>query len=311
MSESIFCSVVIPVFNSEASLSELVDRTACFFEAKKISYEVILVNDGSRDQSWKLIKKMSQTRKPIVAIDLLRNYGQHKAMHCGFKHARGRYVITMDDDLQNPPEEIGKLIEKAGEGHDLVIGRYAVKYHSLFRRLGSSAVSFLNEKIFEKPRDLAMSNFRMVERGVIERVLGFPGVRPYIPGLLILYASRPVNAEVEHKSRSYGRSHYSFQKIMRVIFSILFSYSVYPLRALAAAGGAVAIFSFFLAGGFFIHGLMHQSKVMGWTSLAFMISFFSGFIILLLGVLGEYVIHITRTLNQPDSYHIREISRHG
>lgn len=311
MSNSVFCSVVIPVFDGKPSLQELVERTALVFKKQKLSYEIILVNDGSRDGSWEVIREISKAHPHVLAIDLLRNYGQHNAMHCGFKHAAGQYIITMDDDLQNPPEEIEKLIQRAAQGYDLVIGRYRVKHHSLYRKAGSRIIAWLNEKIFKKPRDLAMSNFRIIQRSVIERVLGFPGANPYLPGLIILNASRPVNVDVEHKPRLHGRSNYNVKKIAKVIFALLFSYSLYPLRALVVAGCGVSLLGFILAAGFFIRALLHDTKVQGWASIAVMISFFSGFIMLLLGILGEYILQITRTLNQPASYHIREIVRHA
>ena len=303
-------SVVIPVFNSEKTLPEVVREVQAFFDSRGLSFEIVLVNDGSRDRSWEVAKKLCAGNERFTAVDLLKNYGQHAANLCGFREARGEYVITMDDDLQNPAGEIAKLIDKAGEGHDLVIGRYKVKCHSLPRRLGSRLVAWLNEKIFAKPRDLTMSNFRLAHRAVIERLKSYQGIDPYVPGLLIAYSHNPANADVEHRPRAEGRSQYGFLKIARLVFSLLFNHSIYPLRFLILTGGLVSLFSFCMGAFFFMRGFLQNVRTSGWASIMTLISFFSGFIILILGVLGEYVIRITRTVNAPSAYHVREVLRH-
>ena len=139
-------SVVIPVYNSEPSLREVTEGIARFFEGGRLDYEIILVNDGSRDASWEVLKTLARSNSRILAVDLLRNYGQHTANLCGFHHATGDYLITMDDDLQNPPGEIAKLIAKVREGYDLVIGRYRVKQHGLIRHLGSGREAYPSYK---------------------------------------------------------------------------------------------------------------------------------------------------------------------
>lgn len=302
-------SVVIPVFNSESTVEKVVERTAAFFQSKSLNYEIILINDGSRDQSWKALCRICEKYEHVTAIDLLKNYGQHHANLCGFHYAQGDYVITLDDDLQNPPEEIEKLIEKEKEGHDLVLGRYEAKQHQAYRRWGSSVVNALNEKIFRKPTELVMSNFRLIHRSIIDRVKSYRGPEPYIPGLVILYASRPANVLVQHAPRTKGKSGYSLTKISKLIFTLLFNYSIFPLRFLVILGGAIALMSFLMGGFFLLRGLLHDVKTSGWTSIVTMISFFSGFIILLLGVLGEYMIRILRSVSGQAPYHIRDIQK--
>jgi glycosyltransferase involved in cell wall biosynthesis len=304
-------SVVVPVFNGASTIQEVVRRASAFFEQQGLDYEIILVNDGSWDDSWPMLEKLSKSNRRVLAIDLVKNYGQHNANLCGFRHATGDYVITLDDDLQNPPEEIGALIAKAREGHDLVIGKFKIKQHSFYRRLGSKIINAINSKVFNKPPDLAMTNFRLIHRSVVERVNAYKGQDPYIPGLVIAYAGRPANVEVNHAPREYQQSNYTLKKILKLVFSLLFHYSTYPLRVLVVIGGLIALASFCLGVFLIVKALFFGTGVPGWTSTVTLISFFSGFIILLLGTLGEYLIHVVRNLNQPSSYFIREISKYG
>lgn len=304
-------SVIVPVFNGSKSITELVDRLEKVFQTNRLSYEIILVNDGSQDNSWSLLKLLSSQKSHILAIDLLKNYGQHPANLCGFKHAQGEFLITIDDDLQNPPEAIPKLIEKANEGHDLVLAKWKIKKHSTFRKWGSRIVDYLNCKIFLKPKDLVMTNFRLIHKSIIERVLNFKGSDPYIPGLVIAYARNPANVTIEHAPRKNGESNYNMKKIFRLISLLLFGYSSYPLRLCAFLGAIVAAGSFLLTGGFIILGMLGRTRVSGWASLATMISFFSGVIIFLLGLLGEYIVQIIKNFHPSFNCYIREISKRG
>ena len=156
-----------------------------------------------------------------------------------------------------------------------------------------------------------MTNFRIIHKKIIERILNFRGTNPYIPGLVVAYSKNPANVEVTHLSREVGKSTYSFKKIARLIFSILFNYSIYPLRFLVVLGVIVAFFSFLMSGIFILVNLFHGVATPGWTSIVTLIAFFSGFIILLLGVLGEYIIFITKSVSYPSPYVIEEIKKHG
>ena len=166
-------SAVIPVFKSATIVGDTIDQTVAFFEAFGCDYEVIAVNDGSPDGSWAVLAQKAAANPRILAIDLLRNYGQHTALLCGLKQSSGDYVITLDDDLQNPPAEIVHLIRAAGEGHDVVFGRFRQKQHAAYRRLGSRMVGLLNDRIFHKPEDLVLSNFRIIRRDVVDRVCAY------------------------------------------------------------------------------------------------------------------------------------------
>jgi glycosyltransferase involved in cell wall biosynthesis len=223
-------SAVIPVFESATQIGETIARTAAFFEGAGLAYELICVNDGSRDGSWEVLSRIAGERPSVVAIDLDRNYGQHTALLCGLEHSRGEFVVTLDDDLQNPPEEIARLIEKAREGHDLVFGRFRDKRHPAWRVLGSRLVGKLNQWLFRKPRDLVLSNFRLLRRDVVERLCARSPRRPYITGLALRVAASPANAWVEHRAPQ-APSRYGAIRLSQLVGRIVIN------RFAARAGG--------------------------------------------------------------------------
>jgi len=200
-------SIVIPVFNSE----QLVLNTVLEIQ-KELSiyrFEIILINDGSSDNSWNVIKNIAIGSKNITSINLLKNYGQHTAVFCGLKHASGKYIVTMDDDLQNPPSEIHKLFNRIEEGYDLVFGKFPLKKHSFYRRIGSKIINYLNGVIFNKPKDITLSNFRIFTKSVSDRALSYKTNYPYIPGLLLLHSSEIGNVLTLHEERKIGKSNYT------------------------------------------------------------------------------------------------------
>lgn len=304
-------SVVIPVFNSQDIVLDTLRRTAAFFESRQLSYEIIAVNDGSSDHSWEQLARAAAENPRIVAIDLLRNSGQHNANLCGFRASRGQWLVTMDDDLQNPPEEIAHLIEKAKEGFDLVIGRFHEKQHAGYRKLGSRAVRALNQRIFGQEPDLILSNFRLMHRDVVDRVCAYRGPFPYIPGLCLRFSGRRANAMVEHHPRRSGSSNYNWRRILTLVSTILFNYSSFPLRLVAALGIFTAIVSLLLGLYYLAEGIFGGARVPGWTTLVVMLAFFNGMTMLMLAMLGEYVVRIINQLTIADPYFVRRTIRDG
>jgi glycosyltransferase involved in cell wall biosynthesis len=245
----------------------------------------------------------------VVAVDLLKNYGQHTAVFAGLQLAVGDYVVTIDDDLQNPPEEIPPIVAKAEEGHDLVFGRFHRKRHPLYRRIGTKIVDWMNRRVFGKPKELVLTNFRCIRRDVVDRMCSYQGGYPYIPGLALMYSRRPVNLMVEHEPRRVGSSGYGFRKIFELVFRILVNYSSFPLRlvsifGLVVTGGAFSLTTFLL-----IRALVVGTAVPGWTSVAVMLSFFNGVTLLIISMLGEYVVRLLDQSSQTTSYHVRTIVR--
>lgn len=300
-------SVVIPVFNSEGIVGKTLQRTAAYFEARGERYEIIAVNDGSRDGSWQVIEEAARSNPNIVAIDLLRNSGQHNANLCGFRASRGEWLVTMDDDLQNPPEEIAHLVDKAQEGHDLVLGHFHEKQHAGHRRIGSRLVRLINHKVFGQEPDLILSNFRLIHRDVVDRVCAYRGPYPYIPGLCLMYSGNRANAKVEHHPRRVGTSNYNWRRIFSLMATILFNYSSFPLRLVATMGMIIAAASLILGLYYLISGLIDGASVPGWTTIVVMLAFFNGVTMLMLAMLGEYIVRVINQISMSDPYFIRKV----
>ena len=307
MPRPITYSVIIPVFNSEALVAETIRRTVAFFETRRWTYEIILVNDGSTDQSWPILESAALSNPHVVVVDMLRNYGQHTAVYAGFHHAKGDYVITLDDDLQNPPEEIVHLVEKIQEGYDVVYGQFRTKQHAGYRRLGSRLIQAVNQRIFRQPPDLVATNFRILDRELVQRICDYRTPFPYITGLSLMFSAKRANVLVDHHSRSVGKSNYSLVRILTLVMRILFSYSTFPLHCVSLFGFAVALLSF-IAGIFvFIRALLVRSEVAGWASLVIILSFLIGMNIAISSMVGEYVIRLVKQHSQRSSYHLRRI----
>ena len=305
--KSIKYSVVIPVYNSGNIVGETIDRTVACLQQHGLDYELILVNDGSKDCSWDVVREKAQGNPHIIGINLIRNYGQHTALLCGLHQTTGDFVITLDDDLQNPPEEIIPLINKAHEGYDLVLGRFHQKKHPLLRRAGSALIGALNNHLFHKPKELVTSTFRILRRDLVNRICSYQTPYPYITGLAIMFAANPTNVQVDHQSRREGKSQYSLLKIADLVMRILFNYSSYPLRLVSIVGMVISLISFVLGLYFIIEKLVGGVPVPGWTSLVVLLSFLNGITILMLSMLGEYCVRLLNQTSYPKSYQIKEI----
>lgn len=298
-------SVVIPVYESEQIVADTVRGVLETFDGAGFEVEVLLVNDGSKDRSWHVIADLAAADERVVAINLLRNYGQHYANLAGLREATGDYVITMDDDGQNPPDQVLRLIDTAlAGGHDVVFGEFARKQAPGYRRLGTRAIDALNRRVFAQPPGLVVSNFRILRRDVVDRIVESRTAYPYITGQALLYSHNRANVVVEHRARSHGSSHYNPVRIARLVLTILFSYSVFPLR-LAAGFGFVVAFGSLVAGVLaVVHGFVSHNRVPGWTSIIVALVVLNGVVIALLAMLGEYVVRTLNTVSSTETFHV-------
>jgi glycosyltransferase involved in cell wall biosynthesis len=300
-------SLVVPVYNSSRIVGDTISRIVEVFTSAGLRFELVLVNDGSHDDSWQVISTRARTTPHVLAINLLKNYGQHHANLAGFRATKGDWVITLDDDLQNPPEEALKLIETAeAGGHDVVFGEFETKQAAGYRRLGSRLISLINRRVFGQPTDLAVSNFRILRRDVVDRICNDNNAYPYITGQALLYSNDPGNVTVRHDPRPVGSSNYRFLRIARLVLTILFSYSLFPLRLAAGVGFAVAALAFLLGGAYLVRGIVTDSRVPGWTSLVVLLAIFNGFLIALVSMLGEYVLRTLNAVTTTRPYHVVE-----
>ena len=299
-------SIVVPVYNSVDVVGTTIDRITEVFEKAGLRYQLVLVNDGSRDGSWELIASRARTSPHIVALNLLRNYGQHHANLAGLRESLGDYVITMDDDLQNPPDQALLLIEAAMDGHDVVFGRFEQKQAAGYRRIGSKLISLVNRRIFAQPPGLAVSNFRILRRDVVDRICESRTAHPYITGQALMYSNNASDVLVRHEARPVGKSNYGLRRILTLVFTILFSYSLFPLRAAAVAGFVVALGSFLLGVYYLVRSLFVDSQVAGWTTIAVLLAILNGVVIALLSMLGEYVVRTLNAVSALSSYHVSD-----
>jgi glycosyltransferase involved in cell wall biosynthesis len=297
-------SVVIPVYNSEKIVGTTIDRVVAVFTEAGLDHEVILVNDGSTDDSWEVIAEKAREIPSVVALDLLKNYGQHHANLAGLRESTGDYVITLDDDLQNPPDQALLLIDEAMTGKDLVFGVFERKQAAGYRRLGSRLIGMINRRIFNQPADLQVSNFRILRRDVVDRICASNTAHPYLTGQALIYSRKRGNVTVRHDPRPVGKSNYSTVKILRLVMTILFSYSSFPLRFAALVGFVISGLSLLLGAYYLVNGLLGHNRVPGWTTTVVLLSIFNGFTIALLSMLGEYVVRTLNAVSAQDSYHV-------
>ena len=301
-------SLVIPVFNSEKSLTELYNRLTDVLQKITLDYEIILVDDDSGDNSWQVLKNLREKDKRVKIIQNIRNYGQHFTLLCGFRHSKGEYIITMDDDLQHPPEEITKLINeiKKDDYYDIVVGYPIKKRQNFIKKFLSNMANRLNSYFFDKPKDLRMSPFRIIKRNIIDITITQDSPNFVLGSTLIKITRRIKNIEVKHDKRKYGKSQYSVKKIIRMSFDNIFMNSTLPLRLLSIFGILIAFFSFGYGFYILLSWIFVGTPIMGWTSLILSILFFSGVILLSMGIIGEYLIRIIKSISQNPHYFIRE-----
>lgn len=297
-------SIVIPVYRSALILPELFERLTAVMLRLEQSYEIIFVEDCGPDNSWHVLQELASKEPAVTAIQLMRNSGQSNATLCGLANARGRIIITMDDDLQHPPEEIPALIKALRTTVDVVMGVPKEKKHNWFRRLGSNVMHNINCYLLGKDQKLHFTSFRLMRRAVVDGLLSMRTLSPALGPMINSVTRRIVNATVQHAPRKEGVSGYTFSRLFSQTMSNLIGYSMLPLRLLAIIGGGGIILSI----GFAIALVAHYlggGVVPGWTSTALLLVMLSGFNFFAFAILGEYVLRILQRVNATPQYFIR------
>jgi len=309
LENNIEISVVIPCYNSEKSLIELNDRLHKSLLLLEKKYEIIYINDQSKDKTLFELEQISKTSENVKVIDLMFNVGQFRALYCGFEMAKGKYIITIDDDLQHPPEEINKLYFaiKENEEIDAIFGKYKEKNHSIFRNIGSRIIKIVNEKIYNKPKNLTMSSFRIMKKELIETILSHRTISPVLGAIILKSTNKIINVEVSHDKRKYGNSNYTTMKLLKTTLDNVLNFSSLPLQAVSAIGLFVSILSFCFSMFYLIRYFYADTGVPGWTSLMVLLNFYAGLILVSLGFIGEYLIRILMEINGTPKYKIRKI----
>jgi glycosyltransferase involved in cell wall biosynthesis len=301
-------SIVIPVYRGARSIGTLVDALAGIRIAG--GHEVILVNDGSPDDSGEVCRELARrTDLPVTFIDLARNYGEHNAVMAGLRHARGDYVITMDDDLQNPISEVVKLFEHARAGNwDVVYTYYQTKQHAAWRNLGSQFANLVADWLLDKPRGLYLSSFRCMSAFVVAQVTRYEGPFPYVDGLVMQVTQRIDRIPVEHLARVHGRSNYTLRRLVRLWLNLFVNFSAMPLRIATVTGVGLFVLGLLGATAVVVEAIVGDTPP-GWASLMAATLLLSGVQLVLLGVLGEYLGRLFLTVNRKPQAIVREVVR--
>ena len=304
--ERIKISIIIPVFNSEECLEELnnqIEKSLAGFH----SYELILVNDKSNDDSWKIICEICKNNNKAIGISLRKNAGQDNAIMAGLKISKGEYIIIMDDDLQHSPNDILKLYDECIKGYDVCFGLFQKKKQKLWKNIGSWFNGKLSEKLLSKPKGIYLSPFKVIKSEIGKEIIEYNGPYPYIDALLLSITDNITQIPIDHHARYKGRSRFNFFNSFSVFLKHSTGYSIYPLR-LAIYIGFTAAFLAIIYGCYTLYDYFNGSgKVEGWESTVLLIILFGGIILICLGIIGEYVGRIFLTINKKPQYTIERI----
>lgn len=298
-------SIIVPVYNSEATLVELVERISRVLRSRGL-LEIILVNDGSRDASASICRELATQNQSVKFISFFKNFGQASAIMAGLREAQGQICVIMDDDLQNPPEEIEKLLKAIDDGFDFVFGVSARSSQSLFRTLASRFTFRIADLMLDKPAGLYHSSFLAVRQEVVRRITDYDGPYPYLAGLIFRITHHGTNVTVASEGRRVGRSQYSLAKLIKLWINSFTNFSVVPLRVASLIGSAISLSGFLLLAVLVTQKVFYGKFLTGWVSLLGASLIFSGAQLLALGLLGEYLGRSFMVLNKSPQYSIRE-----
>lgn len=301
-------SVVIPVYNSERIVPDLARRiVSALGKLQAIrEYEVILVNDASRDGSWLAIEQACEQHPQFRGLNLRRNAGQHNAIMAGFRHATGDVIVVMDDDLQHAPEDIGKLYASIKDGNDVCYAAFEEPHHARWKTIGSRFRDFTARHLLGVPSGVRISSFKGISGEVAREATKYDGPFPYVDGLLLMSTSNVATVVIEHHPRSEGRGNYGLSESFQLWTKVAMNFSVLPLRIASWLGLAFAALGFAAAGYLVFQKLVYDEiPVPGWSSLIVVILIAGGVQLLALGTIGEYLGRAYVQLNRKPQYVIK------
>ncbi len=273
-------SVVIPVYHGAVTIQKLIESVQ--EKLQEFSFEIILVNDGSKDDSEKKCLELSEKFANISFLSLRKNFGEFQAVMCGLNHTKGDYTVIIDDDFQNPPAEIIKLLETAQQGDfDVVYGQYDEKKHHQFRNLGSWFVNQITTSLFKKPQDLYLSSFKLIKKEIVEEICQYKGPYPYIDGLIFNVTDNVGKVTVLHDNRQSGASNYTAKKLASLFLNIIFGYSLLPVRLAMFLG----FLSTFIA---LILSVLQFMNIVDYP-IRLLVLFIGGIQLISIGIVGEYI----------------------
>lgn len=300
-------SIVIPCYKSKGSITnvalDLIETLSTRYSVDE--YEIILVNDASPDSLELIIENLTLKHKNIKAVSLSKNFGQHAAIMAGFNFVRGKVIVCLDDDGQTPAKDILKLIDLLSDDCDIAYAEYPNKKHSLFRNFLSQINNRVSEFLLDKPKELYVVSYFAAKRFVIDEVIKYQGPYPYLPGLMLRVTRNIKTTPVDHLERLEGNSSYTFRTLVRLWLNEFTSFSVKPLRIASIIGMLLALIGFFFGMYTFINKLINPEIMVGYSSIQASIMFIGGMILIMLGLIGEYIGRIYITINNSPQYIIK------
>ena len=301
-------SFVIPCYRSAHTITGVVDEIHTTMSGMKdYDYEIVLVNDSSPDDTFEVIRELAEGDERITGINLAKNFGQHAALMAGYERTHGDIVVSLDDDGQTPADQVGRLLDAIEDGADVVYARYDHKQHSGFRNLGSRLNDFMTRVMLGKPKDLYLSSYYAARRFVIDEMLRYRNSYPYVMGLVLRSTNRIRNVDVDHRQRTSGSSGYTFSKLLGLWMNGFTAFSVKPLRISTMVG----LFSAFLGVIYMIYTIarkiQNSGAPMGYPTLICVVLFIGGMLMVMLGLVGEYVGRTYMSVNETPQYVVREV----
>ena len=301
-------SFVIPCYRSERTIGAVAAEIAETMDSlPQYDWELVLVNDCSPDGTFGVIRALAEQDEHITAVDLAKNFGQHAALMCGMRHTTGDAVVCLDDDGQTPADEVGKLLEKLEEGYDVVYASYEQKQENGFRRFGSDVNRRMTEIMLGKPRELELTSYFAARRYIVDEMLRYEHCYPYVMGLVLRSTRRICNVPVRHRARKSGASGYTLSKLLGLWMNGFTSFSVKPLRIATYVGAITALLGFVYALAAVIRYFTVHMAPQGWTTTTVLLLIVGGLVLVVLGLVGEYVGRIFLCINATPQYVEREV----
>ena len=300
-------SFVIPCYRSSKTIGGVMNEIESTMAKLAYEYEIILVNDSSPDDTFAVISALAEADGHITAVDLAKNFGQHAALMCGIRHSSGDILVCLDDDGQTPADEVGKLLEKIEAGYDVVYASYDHKQHSGFRNFGSRVNAWMTEIMLGKPKELSLTSYFAAKRFIADEMLRYENCFPYVMGLVLRSTKNICNVPVNHRSREQGQSGYTLGKLLALWMNGFTSFSIKPLRIATYFGALTAVAGFIYALIIVIRHFAVGMAPLGWSSTTALLLILGGVILLVLGLIGEYIGRIFMCVNSSPQYVERSV----
>jgi undecaprenyl-phosphate 4-deoxy-4-formamido-L-arabinose transferase len=304
-------SFVIPCYRSENTLEGVVNEIEMTMKGiDRYDHEIVLINDGSPDNTWETIKRIAETRQgTVTGINFAKNFGQHAALMAGLNTAKGDIVICLDDDGQTPADEAGKLISALENGADVAYARYGHKQHNLFRNFGTAMNEWMASVMLGKPKDIYVSSYFAARRFVVDEMVKYESSYPYVIGLVLRTTRNIVNVDVTHRKREVGESGYTLGKLFALWINGFTAFSIKPLRIATFSGVSFAILGFIYGIYTVVKKFVRPDVPVGFSALMSAVIFIGGMLMLMLGMIGEYLGRLYISQNKNPQYVIRETTR--